>query len=162
MKSPIVGAAGLASCCMVMTLAMADAAELRLSEAQLDGITAGERLLDSPNGTVYRLNGSILQPPPPAPPRPAAFRPPPPRPPPPPPPTRRPPPAPPAPVPNSVTIAQNGVTLVIGIPTGPAGSSAEVGGSINGTSGNAFSSVISKGGTVVLPGVSATVSSSGS
>lgn len=149
MKSRIVEAVGLAACCMVAAVAVADAAELRLSDAQLDGITAGERLLDSPNSGVYRLNNSLLQPPappvitPPAPTTPDT-------------------PTPPAPVPNSITITQGGVTLVIGIPTGPPGSTAEVGGSINGTSGYAFTSVVSKGGTVVLPGVSATVSSSGS
>lgn len=148
MKSRIIGAVGLASCCMVVAVAMADAAEVRLSDAQLDGITAGERLLDSPNSGVYRLNNSLLQPPapvitPPAPTTPDT-------------------PTPPAPVPNAITITQGGVTLVIGIPTAPPGSTAEVGGSINGTSGYAFTSVVSKGGTVVLPGVSATVSSSGS
>lgn len=146
MKSPIVGAAGFACCCMVVTLAAADAAPLRLTETQLDGITAGERLLDPPsNGATYRLSNSLLQPP--APPPPVVV-----------PPSS---PNPPVPIPNTVTVSQGGVTLVIGIPTAPEGSTTQIGGNISGNSANAFTTVMSEGGSVLAPGVSASGSSSG-
>jgi hypothetical protein len=68
-------AAGLASCCLISTLSLAQAGELQLSEVELDRVTAGNQLFQ-PSSAFDGVNnqlapGGLLGPPAPPPPPPA-------------------------------------------------------------------------------------------
>lgn len=107
MKS-LVRAAGLASCCLVASLASADAGELRLADHQLDRVTAGAPLFDTNpafSGVQGQISPGLLQPAPPPPPPPTT------------PPTTNPPPP-----PNQIVVSSGGATAAVTIPNAPAGS----------------------------------------
>ena len=109
MKS-LAGAVGLASCCLLIALSTAQADEVRLSEAQLDRLTAAGPLftLNPSFGAVGgQVSTGLLNPapPPPAPPPPAP---------------------PPPPASNQVTISEGPASATIQIPNVPTGSAVNV------------------------------------
>lgn len=137
------------SVCSVLTLlADADAGELRLSSNQLDLVTAGGPIFDTPGGSVSLLEGGPLSPPP----TPTV-------------PTT--PPTTPSPNPNQVTFSEGGVTITILLPTNEGGPTPEVSGGITLFPGGSIGSATTRisndsGGAVSSGGISATSFVSGS
>lgn len=115
-------AAGVASCCLLSTLSLAQAGEVKLSEAALDRVTAGALLFEVDSQAFGAVSnqltpGTLLGPPVPPP---------------------APPPAP-APIPqpsNQVSVSDGGASATIFLPTSNSSGSLEV--LLGATSGDGF------------------------